>query len=74
MLKPYSTKRPRPIPPEFEEFFIRGGWSKVNQAFGKRPSVRYFTALGGTERFGVEREAERRKKNACAVRSKRKPS
>lgn len=63
MLKPYSTKRPRPIPPEFEEFFIRGGWSKVNQAFGKRPAVRYFTALG-PERLSVARLAAVRKARA----------
>jgi hypothetical protein len=46
MLKPYSTKRPRPIPVEFEPNFIEGGWSRVNHMFGKNPAVRYFTALG----------------------------
>lgn len=46
MLKSYSTKRPRPAPPEFEPAFVAGGWAKVNMMFGKRPSVRWFTALG----------------------------
>lgn len=46
MRKAYSTKRPRPAPPEFEPAFVRGGWAKVNQMFGKRASVRWFTALG----------------------------
>lgn len=46
MLKPYSTKRPRPVPPEFEPTFVAHGWCRVNQMFGKRASVRFFAALG----------------------------
>lgn len=46
MIKPYSTKLGRPVPVEFEPHFISGGWARVNQMFGKRPAVRYFTALG----------------------------
>jgi hypothetical protein len=60
MLKPYSTKLARPIPPEFEPSFIAGGWAKVNQMFGKRPAVRYFTALG-PERLSIARLAAVRK-------------
>ena len=60
MLKPYSTKLVRPIPPEFEDFFVRGGWAKVNQAFGKRPALRYYTALG-PDRLSLARECERRR-------------
>jgi hypothetical protein len=60
MLKPYSTKRPRPIPVEFEQNFIEGGWSRVNHMFGKNPAVRYFTALG-SERLRIARLAAVRK-------------
>mgnify|MGYP004535177185 CR=1 FL=1 len=46
MLKPYSTKRPKPVPAEFEPNFVAGGWARVNQMYGKRPAVRYFQQSG----------------------------
>lgn len=49
MLKPYSTKRPRPIAPEFARTFIEGGWARVNLMYGKRCSVRWFKASGPRE-------------------------
>lgn len=55
MPKPYSTKRPRPVPAEFEQNFIDGGWRRVNLMYGKKPAWRYFTALGG-EVLSAKRE------------------
>jgi hypothetical protein len=46
MFKAYSTKRPRPIPAEFELKFVEGGWAKVNCMYGKRCSQRWFLAAG----------------------------
>lgn len=54
--RPYSTRRARPIPPEFEETFVRQGWCKVNHLWGKRAAVRYFTALG-SQRLRAARDA-----------------
>lgn len=56
MLKPYSTKLPRPVPAEFEQNFIAGGWARVNQMYGKRPAQRYFT-LSGPEKLHAARKA-----------------
>lgn len=44
--RPYSTKKLRPIAPEFEEIFIMHGWSKVNRMYGKRCAHRWYIALG----------------------------
>jgi hypothetical protein len=46
MRRAYSTKRWRPIPKEFETFFIANGWTRSNLTFGKRETLRYVTALG----------------------------
>jgi hypothetical protein len=46
MLKPYSTKRPRPIPVEYEREFINHGHDHCKRMFGKRAAQRYFVALG----------------------------
>lgn len=70
MLKAYSTKRTRPIPPEFEPAFIAGGWAKVNHMFGKRPSVRWFTALGPA-RLRAARIAHLTAAAACARNGRR---
>ncbi|MBB5709323.1 hypothetical protein [Sphingomonas xinjiangensis] len=61
MLKPYSTKRPRPVPPEFEQNFIAGGWARVNQMYGKNPALRYFR-VSGPERLSLMRKAHVRRK------------
>lgn len=60
-LRPYSTKRVRPIPPEFEENFVDGGWPRVNHMYGKRPALRYFHAVGA-ERLAFLRQIAFRKK------------
>lgn len=46
MLRPYSTKRWKPVPPEFREFFVKHGWTRTEHAFGKNETKRYVTALG----------------------------
>lgn len=53
----YSTKKPKPIPAEFEAFFIAYGWQRANNVFGKRETLRYVTALG-RERLAMARRAE----------------
>lgn len=59
--KPFSTKawaamRPDPdVAAEFEAFFIAGGWSKVNRAYGKRCAWRWYIMLG-PERLKAARE------------------
>lgn len=58
--KPYSTKRAKPIPAEFERNFILGGWARVNQMYGKRPALRYFTVIGG-DRLSLMRKAHIRR-------------
>jgi hypothetical protein len=50
--KPYSTKAwakmiPAPdVAHEFEQFFITGGWAKVNRMYGKRCANRWYIMLG----------------------------
>jgi hypothetical protein len=56
MRKLYSTKAPRPAPPEFERYFVEHGWARTNQAFGKRATVRWFTMLGAA-RLRAARDA-----------------
>jgi len=63
VIKPFSTKLGRPIPPEFEPSFITGGWSLVNQMFGKRASLRFYT-VSGPERLRLLRLAAVRKQRA----------
>jgi hypothetical protein len=53
MAKPYSTKRPKPIPVEFQSYFLAHGWTRCNVAFGKRETLRYATALGLSRRLAV---------------------
>ncbi len=60
MMKPYSTKRWKAVPPEFEQFFIREGWNRSNHAFGKRETLRYVRELG-SERLALCRKAQVRK-------------
>lgn len=45
-MRPYSTKVFRPPAEEFEPLFVQHGWSKVNELFGKRCSVRWYAMLG----------------------------
>jgi|LULJ01.1.fsa_nt_gb hypothetical protein len=51
-IKPYSTKKwaammPCPtVAKEFEQFFIKEGWSKVNNVYGKRCANRWYIMLG----------------------------
>lgn len=48
--------RPAPdVAAEFEAFFITGGWSKVNRAYGKRCAWRWYIMLGA-ERLKAARE------------------
>lgn len=56
MRKLYSTKAPRPAPPEFERYFVEHGWTLTNQAFGKRATVRWFGMLGAA-RLRAARDA-----------------
>ncbi len=56
MLKPYSTKRARPIPAEFAQNFIEGGWARVSHMYGKNPAWRYWRALGG-QSLSLQRDA-----------------
>jgi hypothetical protein len=51
----YSTKRPKPIPAEFEAFFVANGWVRSNNVFGKRETLRYVTVLG-RERLAAARQ------------------
>lgn len=59
MAKPYSTKRPKRIPADFEPFFIANGWTRSNIAFGKRETLRYVTLLGRTRLSAARREHQR---------------
>ncbi len=59
MAKPYSTKRPRRIPSDFERFFVENGWTRSNIAFGKRETLRYVTVLGRTRLSQLRREYQR---------------
>lgn len=58
MPKPYSTKRWKPVPVDFEAFFIANGWTRSNVAFGKRETLRYVTALGRSRLSAARREFE----------------
>ena len=46
MRRPYSTKRSKPAPAEFDQVFVEHGWAKCNLVFGKNPSVRWFSERG----------------------------
>lgn len=46
MFKAYSTKRPKPVPVEFEQTFVQRGWCVVNNMYGKRAAQRFFIASG----------------------------
>lgn len=72
--KAQSSKVAQPVPVEFREIFVHHGWDRVNHLFGKRASVRYFTALGG-ERLRAERDAylEQRKSAPASRRSAAAP-
>lgn len=54
-LKPFSTRRLRTPPPEFEKIFIEFGWPKVNHMYGKRAAYRFYLALGA-ERLKAARK------------------
>jgi hypothetical protein len=54
-----STKRARPVPPEFEAEFVQHGHDHCKRLFGKRAAQRYFTALGA-ERLRAARDAHLR--------------
>lgn len=65
MPRPYSTKRPKPIPAEFEAFFIAHGWARCNHVFGKRETLRYVTTLG-IDRRSAQRSASSERADAPA--------
>jgi hypothetical protein len=65
--KAQSSKAPQPVPVEFRQLFVQHGWSRVNHLFGKRASVRYFTALGA-DRLRAERDAYRSERKPGLVR------
>lgn len=67
MPRPYSTKRPKPIPAEFEQFFIANGWTRCNNVFGKRETLRYVTALG-VERLSAARHMRRTEARIAKVK------
>ena len=46
MLKPYSTKAPKPVPVEYERLFVEHGHNRCKCAFGKRAAQRYFVVSG----------------------------
>lgn len=56
---PYSTKRWKPVPVDFEAFFIAKGWTRSNLAFGKRETLRYVTALGRARLAEARRQYKR---------------
>lgn len=71
MLKPYSTKLARPVPAEFQQHFLEGGWPRVSHMYGKNPAWRYWRALGG-QALSRQRDAfvKRQRRVADTVVSK----
>ena len=56
MLKPYSTKAPKPVPAEYERLFVEHGHNRCKCAFGKRAAQRYFV-VSGRARLRAARDA-----------------
>ena len=56
MLKPYSTKRPLPVPAEYRREFVAHGHDHCKKLYGKRAAQRYFVMTGPAD-LRAERDA-----------------
>lgn len=67
MRKSVSTKIAEPIPAEFEGVFVQFGWERANRLFGKRATMRYFTALGADRLRAIRADNVKSSKQAAQV-------